>query len=239
MDTVTLRQLLRPTGYTLFPGLCLCCGLPSGRDLDLCPGCEAALPPIDHHCRICALPLPVDGICGECLASPPAFNSILACHLYQPPLAQLILALKNHRNLAAGNMLGRLLAERVRTAIPPEEFPDLIVPVPLHWSRLLLRGFNQSLELARPVGRELGIEVSRTALKRVQAITQKGRGKQARRRNLRQAFRVAGDVRDLKLVVVDDVVTTTGTARAVATALMGAGASRVDIWCLARTPLEK
>lgn len=233
------HSLLRRLGYRLFPGLCLCCGLPSGRDLDLCGGCEASLPAIGPCCQICSLPMLHSAICGECLVKPPAFTNIVACYAYQSPVAELILALKNHRNLAAGNMLSRLLTDRIRMAIPPQEYPDLIIPVPLHWRRSLLRGFNQSLELARPVGRELGIAVARNRVKRIQPITQQGHSKDDRRRNLRKAFQVIGDVGGLNLAVVDDVVTTTGTARAMATALKSAGASRVDIWCIARTPLEK
>ncbi|KJS09024.1 MAG: hypothetical protein VR73_03595 [Gammaproteobacteria bacterium BRH_c0] len=233
------RPLLKQFGYRLFPGLCLCCNLPSGRDIDLCQGCEAALPAIGHRCQICALPLLHTAICGECLNKPPAFTNIIACYAYQSPVAELILALKNHRNLATGSMLGQLLADRIRATIPRQQYPNLIIPVPLHWRRSLVRGFNQSLELARPVGRELEIAVARNRVKRIQPITQQGRNKDARRRNLRQAFRVVGNVRGLRLAIVDDVVTTTGTTRAMAAVLMAAGASRVDIWCIARTPLEK
>lgn len=234
-----LSRLFRDFSYRVLPGLCLCCGLPSNRPLDLCAGCEAALPTIAACCPRCAIPLPATAICGECLVRPPPFTRILACHPYSPPVSGLILALKQHRDLAAGQVLGKLLAQRVRSTLASADYPQRLVPVPLHWRRCLGRGFNQALELARPVSRELGIALTPGAVRRTRAVTQQGLDREARRRQLRGAFAINGEVNGEHVAVIDDVVTTTGTVRALAQALTDAGARRVEIWCLARTALEK
>ncbi|MEA3299871.1 MAG: ComF family protein [Pseudomonadota bacterium] len=236
---MTLRHPLRTLGFRLLPGLCLCCGLPSGRPLDLCPGCEAALPVLGPGCPRCAIPLPTPALCGECLRQPPAFARVIACHSYGPPVKGLILALKQRRDLAAGRVLGELLAARIAATLPADDRPDLLVPVPLHWRRRLGRGFNQALELARPVAAALGIALAPGLARRIRHLTQEDLGRDARRRQLRGAFRVTRPLAGERIALVDDVVTTTGTARALADALRRAGAGRVEVWCMARTPLEK
>lgn len=232
-------RLLRHLSYRPFPGLCLCCGLPSNRPLDLCTGCEATLPAIGACCPQCAIPLPATTICGECLVQPPPFTRILVCHPYSQPVSGLILALKQRRDLAAGQVLGRLLAQHVQSTLGSDDYPQRLVPVPLHWRRRLSRGFNQAVELARPVSRELGIPLTPGLARRTHATTQQGRDRDARRRQLRGVFDISRDLSGEHIAVIDDVVTTTGTARALAQALISAGAQRVEIWCLARTVLEK
>ncbi len=226
------------TGYHLLPGLCLRCGLPSGRHLDLCPGCEADLAPLGSCCPCCAVPLPAPVLCGDCLASPPAFVRALAAYRYQPPLSDLVIALKSRRDLAAGKVLGTLLARHVAQQLGGNGLPDLLVPVPLHWRRRLRRGFNQALELARPVARELSLPLAPALVRRSRHLVQQHKQRHQRRRDLRDAFRVVGEVQGRHIAIIDDVVTTTGTARALSQALVASGAQTVEVWCLARTPFE-
>ncbi len=174
-----------------------------------------------------------DALCGRCQRRPPTFDRIRAPWLYASPLDTCIQELKFHGGLAAGRLLGQLLArqlQRVDIAV------DHIVPMPLHRSRLRGRGFNQSMELAGPVARALDVELSPGMLLRHrQTAAQAELPLAARHGNVRDAFR-AGEVVGLRIAVVDDVVTSGGTAEAAARTLKDAGASVVEVWAVCRTP---
>jgi ComF family protein len=153
---------------------------------------------------------------------------------YTPPLSDLVTDLKYRGRLAAGRLLGDLLAE----AVAAEPAPDLLVPLPLHAARLAERGFNQATELARSTARRLGLTVVHGDLERRQATNaQTGLTRREREANVRGAFVWKGRKPPAgRVVVIDDVVTTTSTAAAAATALLAAGAASVDVWAVARTP---
>ena len=149
---------------------CLLCGndCRENGDIGLCVGCHGTLPYNRYCCRRCALPLAdnVAGLCGRCQNDPPAFDSVIAPFRYEYPVAELILQLKHHHRLAAGRVLGQLLTEAILTAGTP--LPEAVIPVPLHPARVRARGLNQAAELARTVGRELGLPILRDALLRVE-----------------------------------------------------------------------
>jgi ComF family protein len=152
---------------------------------------------------------------------------------YVFPVDQLVLALKFAGRLPPGRLLGELLAESV--AVACTKHPDVLVPVPLHPARLRERGFNQAMEIARPVSHALGVPVSTRACRRIRATAPQSdlKGK-ARRRNVRGAFIADEHVAGLHVAVIDDVYTTGSTIAAVTAALRSAGAARVDAWCVAR-----
>jgi ComF family protein len=136
-------------------------------------------------------------------------------------------------DLAIGRWLGRQLAERAAREAPPE----LLVAPPLTKARLRERGFNQALELAKVAGSRLGLRCSLHAVRRRhEAVPQAGLSRGARLANLRDAFECREPVRGLDVAVVDDVLTTGATAEAMARALHRAGAARVRVWAVARTP---
>jgi len=116
--------------------------------------------------------------------------------------------------------------------------PDAIVPVPLHPSRLRRRGYDQALELAKPIARELGIPLLANALQRVRATApQSELDAGARQRNLRRAFAVKdGAELPAHVALIDDVMTTGATLNAAAKVLRRAGVARVDAWVCARVP---
>jgi ComF family protein len=150
------------------------------------------------------------------------------------PLAAAIQDLKYRRHRAVASTFGRLLAAHY-----PFTDDALLVPVPLHTSRLRTRGFNQALLLARALGRSRGLPVASRALARIRATTaQPGLSAADRRRNLRGAFvvRQPDAVRDRAVVLVDDVLTTGATADACARALRAAGAATVDVFTVGRAP---
>ncbi len=217
----------------LFPPACCACGDAGLGRYDICAPCYRELPRLRLACEICAEPLPAPAsYCGRCLARPPRFHRVRTPYLYAAPVDGLVLGLKFNGRLARGRLLGELLA---RHLLATGASADLLLPVPLHLSRLRERGFNQAMELARPVAQRLGIPLSAGTLRRVRrTATQSELPFRQRGGNVRNAFSVRGRLDDLRIAVVDDVVTTGNTADAVARALRAAGAARVEIWAPAR-----
>ncbi len=221
----------------LLPLRCLLCGGRGADGRDLCGACSRDFPRNDLCCPRCALPLKAPApLCGECLEREPPFASAWVPFRYAHPLDLLEARFKFRGDLAAGRVLAELMIERATAEMPAR--PEAIVAVPLHVSRLRERGYNQALELAKPIGRTLGIPVVRDLLVRSRATTaQTGLDAPARRRNLRGAFVVSAASELPKHVVVfDDVMTTGATLRECTRALRRAGVSRVDVWALARAP---
>ena len=222
----------------LWPTRCLVCGEAGGEAWDLCPACAQSLPRMGRACRRCALPLPAseaaDAVCGHCLAAPPPLDAVHAACLYAAPIDRLLPRFKFHEDLAAGRLLAQVMVE----ACAPLPRPEVLVPVPLHRARLRRRGYDQALELARPLGRALGVPLRHDLLRRVRATApQSERDAAARQRNVRGAFAVAmaGAV-PRHVALVDDVMTTGATLHAAAKALRRAGVERVDAWVCARVP---
>ena len=151
---------------------------------------------------------------------------------YAFPLDRLLPRLKFHRDFAAGRVLAHCMTERL--AMLPR--PDALVPIPLHRARLRSRGYDQALELARPLARALHVPLLDAALARRKSTRAQSRlDADARQRNLRDAFHVGtGIAMPAHVVLVDDVMTTGATLHAAARALRLAGAQRVDAWVCAR-----
>lgn len=219
----------------LYPARCRLCLAPGADDLELCRGCIADLPRVAVACRRCGRDVPAAGtpVCGRCLADPPAFDRCHALYVYAPPVDFLIHRIKYAEDLALARTLGRLLAERI--AGRGMARPDRVVPVPLHRTRLGERGYNQALELARPL-RQLGLRLDpRCCVRTRPTDAQAGLPAAGRRRNVRGAFEVVHDVGNDHVALVDDVLTTGSTLAELATTLKRAGARRVDVWVVART----
>jgi ComF family protein len=221
----------------LLPRLCPACGDPAGPGRELCPGCERTLPTLLHACPRCAIPYDhpdTHGVCGACQKHPPAFAHTVALYRYAPPADHFIRALKFHRQLGLARLLGEQLARRLAQET---KRPDLIMPVPLHNARLRERGYNQALEIARPLARALGVPLDFRSLVRMRATApQTGMTVAARRKNLRGAFALepGTEVKNLRVALVDDVMTTGSTVQAAAQCLRAAGAREVEVWVIAR-----
>ncbi|MDR2013537.1 MAG: ComF family protein [Rhodanobacter sp.] len=221
------------------PPRCLLCGAAGAHGHDLCAGCAAEMAINTVCCPRCALPLSTPApLCGDCLNHEPPFVAAWAPWRYAHPLDLLEARFKFHGDLAAGRVLAERLVERARTDAPA--LPDLIIPVPLHPARLRQRGYNQALELARPLAAALTVPLSHDRMLRGRkTLAQTGLDRQARRRNLRGAFVVPqGVALPAHVVLFDDVMTTGATLREGARTLLRAGAQRVDVWALARAPLR-
>ncbi|MEW5943058.1 MAG: ComF family protein [Pseudomonadota bacterium] len=214
-----------------FPQDCLLCGAACGNTR-LCAACRASLP---HHtascCPRCALPTPDGHICGQCLKQPPAFDRTLAAFSYAFPADALVQALKYRHNLAAASVLAEPLAELARA----QPRPDLLVPMPLHSSRLRERGFNQSIELTRIVAKTLDLPLAPDACERTRATApQVSLPIDERAKNLRGAFAGRMDLTGKKVAILDDVMTTGATLNELARTLRRAGAAEISAWVVAR-----
>ncbi|MCP1485804.1 ComF family protein [Pseudomonas fluorescens] len=209
--------------------------------MPMCVACETELPWLGDHCISCALPLPTAGLtCCECQLEPPAFEEVVVPWLYGFPVDSLITRFKHNAKWPFGHLLadvlGQYLQHRFDEGLPR---PDALLPVPLARTRLRQRGFNQAAMLAQWLNKSLDLPIEETVLRRIKDTdAQQDLDAKARKRNLHKAFDLMPDaqVKGRHLALVDDVLTTGATAQALARLLMDAGAARVDVYCLARTP---
>lgn len=239
----SVYNLLARLGRALWPPRCLLCESVGCGGLDLCDTCLAALPYNRHACMRCAMPVsgtddlnghPVELVCGRCLRRPPLQTHARAAFVYGFPLDRLLPRAKFHGDLASTRLLATLMA----SALAEAERPQALVSVPLHAGRLRERGYDQALELARPLARRLGLPLRDDLLRRARATAAQSRlDARQRRRNLRGAFAVRANCElPAHVALVDDVMTTGATAHAAASALLRAGVARVDVWVCARVP---
>jgi ComF family protein len=215
--TQARRYLDRLLGHLLPPRCVLCGGAGQFPALDLCRGCEADLP--------ASVPAGAEPL--------PGVRRVVAAFAYDPPVDLMVQALKYRGDLAIGRVLGSLLARRILA--DGDVRVDCLLPVPLHPGRLADRGFNQSDEIARWVGRELSVPVQPRAAGRARGgRPQVGLPAAERQSNIRGAFLAPGPVAGRRIAIVDDVVTTGSTVVELAGCLRDAGALEVEAWCVAR-----
>ena len=207
----------------LLPRSCVLCGIDC-RQHNVCPACVARLPRLpESSCPVCALPTPDAAVCGHCLKSAPYFDATRSLYRYDFPADKLIQALKYRRRLASADFLSRALA-----GLPLDEHPDLILPVPLAPARLAARGFNQALELARPLAKRLQVPIELAAVRRCrETAPQVSLPWKARAGNISHAFECSVDLTGKTVLVVDDVMTTGATLNELARVLKAHGARRV------------
>ena len=223
---------------------CLLCGSAGEADVPLCLACRRTLPWLVHRCRTCALPLEVsfDGtalLCGACLERPPPVRAAAVALHYEQPLSGMLLRFKNGGDQVVGAALGKLLQLEVLTSLLPllAGRRPTVVPIPLHLARLRQRGFNQSLELARPLLRSTGWPVDHRLLVRVRnSPSFQGLSVARRKAEARGLFAVRTDRQvPAEVLLVDDVITTAATCFSAAKTLRDAGCERVWVAALART----
>lgn len=234
---------LRAAVDLVLPRLCPPCGgtLPAGAPSVLCPVCRAALVafPAGACPRCAGVTAAPHEPCAACRAHPPAFLSARALGPYRagPPgnvLARTVQQLKYHGARALAGPLADALALHY-----PFAESAVLVPVPLHVSRLRQRGYNQAVLLARGLARRRRLVLAPRLLERSRATAEHATlGAAARRANVRHAFRVRAGARGAPriAVLIDDVFTTGATADACARALLAAGVRAVHVYTVGRTP---
>lgn len=230
------RRVCRDLDDAIMPERCAFCGTRSSRsECGLCDGCRNDLPWLEHACERCAEPLPLAPppgvLCGACQQRASPVTMTLAPLRYEFPVDAGLKALKFRRKLHYAPMFAGLLLGTLRRA--NTDF-DALLPVPLHWRRLASRGFNQAVELARPISRRLGVPLLRGVIRHRSTAFQTGLSASARDRNLVRAFRVKRPVAAHHVLVIDDVVTTGATTRHLAAALLARGAEKVSVAAVAR-----
>lgn len=238
MRTEALIHLWQACRHFVLPLRCLLCGAAGADGLDLCADCNAELPRNRLCCARCALPLAAAAaLCGECVRQAPPWDAAWVPFRYGWPLDRLESRYKFGADLAAGRVLSTLW-QREPCLV---ELPQLLLTVPLHPGRLRQRGYNQSLELARPLARRLGVPLRHDLLQRIRATeAQTELDATSRRRNVRGAFGLkAGSTLPAHVAVLDDVMTTGATVAECTQVLRRVGVSRVDVWALARAPRGK
>lgn len=235
LSTTALQEVYKWAKYHQLyrSGPCLFCDEWTRSGVLVCEPCLALLPFNVHCCHRCALPLPPgETLCGGCLAHPPPWERVVAPFVYGEPISDLIWQLKYRGRLPLARVLGLLLAEYAATRA---DRPQLLLPMPLHPTRLRQRGYNQALELARPLARALALPVdSRSCLRHKATAEQRQLPLARRAANLRNAFSLAGAIDAAHVVLLDDVMTTGHTARALTELLRAHGVQRVDVWVIAR-----
>ena len=230
---------------SLLPPRCLSCGELVERQGALCPDCwqeiDFIAPP---WCDCCGLPFDYDpgegALCAACSREPPPYRRARAVMAYGDASRRLIIGFK-HADRTEGNAayaawLARAGGELVEQA-------ELIVPVPLHWTRLVARRYNQSAMLANGLAQSVGRPAASGLLQRTRRTpSQAGLSGAGRQRNVAGAFAVPPRHRDRlrgrRVLLIDDVLTTGSTVKGCATALLRAGAGSVDVLVLARVVRE-
>jgi ComF family protein len=224
--------------HWLLPAHCVLCGRLSGRPANLCQHCLHDLPILPHHCLQCArfLPLVETNRCGDCQQEPPPFDRTYALFPYESPIVPLIGQFKFHQQLQHARTFAELFIERIQnTWYRHQPLPKVLIPVPLHPLRLRERGFNQALEIAKPIAKTLTMQLDYTGIQRIKAtLTQSHLSAAERKINMAQAFAGTRYYTGLSVAVLDDVMTTAHTLNAFCSVLKQKGASTIDVWCCAR-----
>ncbi|HYL33979.1 MAG TPA: ComF family protein [Stellaceae bacterium] len=224
----------------LLPPRCLKCGAEIAGDGALCAECWRGItflqPPC---CARCGLPFEVDlgpeAICGACAGETPAYSRARAALRYDEASRTLVLGFKHGDKLQLAPALGRFMRQAGAELLAS---CDVIVPVPLHWTRLFARRYNQAAVLAHAVARGSGLPVVADLLQRRRATPSQGRsGRAERRRNVRGAFvlKKGRSAVGRRVLLIDDVLTTGATVSECARVLLESGATAVDVLTLART----
>ena len=248
LNTLIYQQL-----NSLLPEHCLLClasidphnSLSLGDAPSICRHCYRELPTLGNQCRRCALPLYDHGdshinatLCGECLNSAATFDKTYCAFIYDAPIDQLINRIKHQADFSTLPMLNKALIDSV--SLEAIEHLDVLIPVPLHWRRQLMRGFNQATLITKALSKAFKIPYNDNLTKRHQATTaQQQFSRKQRLGNLKQAFQCSKEVRALHIGLVDDVITTGATVTAVSNSLLATGASSVTLFALARTAKTK
>lgn len=235
-------NILKNRGYavasqllnSIYPSICPLCNnfSDSFKHSPICTTCWLKIKRYSGpSCRICAVPLVsvYSTVCKECLTNAPSFSVVLNYGIYSDALAEAINLMKFSGLRRLANPMGKLFLNL--------EMPECngIIPVPLSKHALRERGFNQSLLMARVISKKLKIPLYMDMLLKIKDTSpQVGLNAKERMKNLRRAFKTSGKINNLRLLLLDDVMTTGATARECSKTLMSAGAKEVIVITLAR-----
>lgn len=247
---VTVKSKSKVFISTVLPSSCvLCKGSVSHHNNCLCNLCIANLPWLLNKCPRCSIPFAPNKLCPDCQKTPPVFRRCISAVEYKiGAVDKLIMNIKRNPFCPEIEELSRLLAHTIEQAYQGTCIPSIIIPVPLHWRKLMSRGFNQSSSIARIVASHFShTKVHENLFIRPKhSSPQHLKTKKQRMLDMRNVFtmhighnKVQGDAQltfsGKSVAIVDDVVTTGATVNALARTLLNSGAKYVDIWSIART----
>lgn len=241
------RQELLWLSYQLLPPHCPLCNeplqtKPDGSIATLCPTCTDQC---QHQaldcCPRCHEPYQAQSStphqCSQCLKTPPPFTWIKTAGIYTEVMAQAMNKFKYHGRPTLARPLAQCILDQLSDEITAYQ-PDIIIPVPLHRKRLRERGYNQSLLLARQVGKSLNIDVLPQGMIRTRPTSpQSLLNANKRQKNLHGAFEINYSLPSQRVILIDDIVTTTTTARA-CSALLSHHGHTVAVVALGRASLK-
>jgi len=220
-----------------FTKQCILCDGLLVKESMLCQACCSDLARSAQACIRCGLTLNTEDhevICGQCLKHPPSYDQVFASFIWQAPLSHLVSEFKFNARFDYGKLLSSLLIEDLTKRVIT--YPEVIIPVPLHVSRLKERGFNQSIILANMLAKRFDLPMDLSACRRIKnSPRQSSLLEKQRRKNVQDAFIVKEALSYQHVAIVDDVMTTGNTVNEMSRMLKLHGVEQVDVWVVAKT----
>jgi ComF family protein len=211
------------------------CELTCNQDAFICSACQPHLPHYTTGCTSCGASLPTQAdsnLCGICIATPPAYDQLYALYNYAEPISSFIHQLKFQNNLRIARWFSHEWISKFNNQII---LPDIIFPVPLHHTRLSERGFNQAIEIAKPLAQDFNIPIDiKTCIRIKNTNAQSALNLKKRNNNVKNAFALSKTITANHVALFDDVVTTGNTVSEIAQLLRKVGVRQIDVWCVAR-----
>ncbi|MGE3920724.1 MAG: ComF family protein, partial [Gammaproteobacteria bacterium] len=203
----------------LLPPNCVICGIKT-NEYSLCHDCYQRLPWIKHACYTCSHPIETHHLlCGECISNLPIYERTISLFEYENPIITFIHQLKFHNQLFYAKLLGELLSSKIQSE--QIALPEIILPVPLHYKRLRERGFNQALEIARPIAKKLKLKIDyKSLIKKHETKAQALIPANQRITNLKDSFVIDPKFKARHVAIIDDVVTTGQTVSEISKTLL-------------------
>lgn len=236
MRSLRFNRVIDRVGSFFYPWPCKVCLSRCNDRAGVCAQCYSLLPWCNSVCSICGLPIGVDGqhqyMCGECQQRRPYFDHLFAPLWYVPPISQFIVDYKYSNRLEYARLLMDLFMSKCRMP----NCDALLIPVPSHPTRIRERGFNAVYELIRLFRQVNNIDCETQQIKRTLITdTQNGKSRRERQRNVRNAFKIIKTIKPKKVILFDDVVTTSATVNELSKCLKKQGVETVEVWAIART----
>lgn len=217
---------------------CLLCASHDSEDVGLCNACLNSLPWHNTpQCPQCGLSTQiVHATCSRCLSSPPDFDATHALFSYNFPIDRMLQHYKYKNSLHLADTFASLLHRKRFSKYSTQNHIDLIIPMPMHPARLKERGFNQALEIAKLLSKDMQIKLDYTSCQRSKYTPpQASLPLKERVKNIHGVFHCQQNLQGLKIAIVDDVMTTGASLNEVSKTLKQAGSDHVECWAIART----
>ena len=235
-----LTKIIRQLPGWLLPTSCALCGKIGTM---LCDQCQKIVPWHKHACQRCGNSLTdienINSDCGKRLSNPPPFTRMIVLFQYDKPITKLITGLKFQHKLVYARLLGNLLSQQIQQHHHNQTMPECLIPVPLHTKRIHERGFNQALEIARPIAKTLNIPIDYQYCNRTRATAaQTSLPAKQRGKNVKNAFAIQSNKSYRHVALIDDVVTTGHTITELSHTLRNHGVETIEIWCCAHAFLK-